>query len=152
MLRHEFTVDMDIDFAVCFPCLCSPQSFFSSSPYTHKVRKLDEKGELYEVVFKWRKLGITRYYPVKLRVERRPGKDKVEIIYKSTEDSKYDFYLSLVVRRIGPGKVRVHCLSYMRAGLMADLLGRKEYKLFVENLVRDGVFCLVERRAVPHYA
>jgi len=145
VLRHEFSTKMDIDFAACFPCLCSPVSFFAASPYTYRVRKLDEKGEVYEVVFRWRKLGMTKYYPVKLRVRRKPERNRVEIIYESTPDSKYEFYMRILVERLGPGKVRVSVSAWMRAGLMADLLGRKEYRLFVENLVRDGVFCSVER-------
>ena len=147
MLRHEFSIELDIDFGVCFPCLCSPTSFFSASPYTYRIKRLDEKGTSYEIIFKWRKLGITRYFPVKLQVTREPGKDRIRIIYKSLPDSKYEFYLELLVERLGPGRVRIHGKTYMKAGLMADLLGRKEYRLFIENLVRDGVFCLIERRA-----
>ena len=145
VLRHEFSIEMDIDFAACFPCLCSPVSFFAASPYTYRVRKLDEKGEVYEVVFRWRKLGMTRCYPVRLRVRRKPERNRVEIVYESTPDSRYEFYMRLLVERLGPGKVRVSVSAWMRAGLMADLLGRKEYRLFVENLVRDGVFCSLER-------
>ncbi len=144
MLRHRARRVVRSDAVECVRCLLDPPRFFRASRYTHSVAR---EEDTYQVVFKWKKFGMTRYYPVKIRVkEERVGEDTVRVVYEPTSDTPYWFRMSFTVRR-RDGGAEVDAEAEMKAGLMADLLGRKDYAGFVEELLDRGIKAFLEERA-----
>jgi carbon monoxide dehydrogenase subunit G len=117
------------------------EKFIKASHYTFAVNKVG--GGIYEVVFKWRKFGITRYYKVKMRIVKA---GETSVVYESTEDSDYYMKFSFKLEPVD-GETRVEISSEMKAGLMADLLGRKDYASFIEELVDKGLASLAQSLA-----
>ena len=140
VLRHAVSRLVRAPPGACLECAADPESFLGASRYTYVVKRL--APGLYEVVFRWRKLGVTRYYRVRLRVRREDGR----VVYESTPDSDYPFRLEITLEEAG-GATRVRASAEMRAGLMADLLGRRDYASFVEELVDRGLAALARRLA-----
>ncbi len=131
-LRHTVERELNATFEQCLECLLRPDRFLGESRYTYRASRLDG---VYEIVFKWVKWGITRFYRVRLRVVQ----EGPVVRYVSTPDSDYEFYMEFHLRPGGDGRTRVWVEARMKAGLMADLLGRKDYARFVEELVDRGL-------------
>lgn len=118
----------------CLECLANLEGFMSKSRYTYALRRVGE--DVYEVVFRWRKLGIEKFYRVTLAVARSGS----TVEYRSTPDSPYHFRMTFKVEPApGGGASRVVVEAEMRAGLMASLMGRGDFREFVEELVDRGI-------------
>ena len=145
MLRHRARRVVRSDAVECAMCLLDPARFFRASRYTHSVAR--EETGVYQVIFKWRKWGMTRYFPVRIRVEQHEeGEGRTRVVYEPTGDSPYFFRMVFDIRRRNGG-AEVEAEAEMKAGLMADLLGRKDYASFVEELLDRGIKAFLEERA-----
>ena len=140
MLRHRVERRLNVNAEECRRCLLSPERFLSKSRYTYFVGR---RNSDYEVIFRWRKLGITRYF----RVVFRLVEDGDTISYESTPDSDYWFDMRFKLEALEEGGTRIVVEASMKAGLMADLLGRKDYASFVEDLVDRGIGDMLETLA-----
>lgn len=140
MLRHAVEREINATFGQCLECLLRPDGFLGESRYTYRASRLDG---VYEVVFKWVKWGITRFYRVRLRVVQ----EGPVVRYVSTPDSDHEFYMEFYLRPRSSGRVRIRVEARMKAGLMADLLGRKDYARFVEELVDRGLGAMLSAMA-----
>ena len=140
MLHHEYVIEAKEDFDSLTQCLSDPVKFMERSRYVYLVERLGDNK--LRVVFKWRKLGITRYYEVVLTIKPKLGPNRVGFLLEPAPESKYDFFFSVEVEKI-QDRVLLRVRSWMYAGLMADILGRKDYRVFVEELVEKGVFCRI---------
>ena len=143
MLKHVTEHYVRIDMLKCLDCLLDPYIFLGSSEYTESIKDLG--NGVYEVVFKWRKFGLTKRFKVILRVFKEQHQDVVEVVYKSEPGSTYWFTLRVALY---PGQkgVFVKAEALMKAGLMADLFGRKDFADFVERLVSKGLTSYLKRR------
>ena len=131
-LRHFARKTVLVDLDACKECLLRPDKFLAHSRYTYAAKRLDDGT--YEVVFRWVKWGMERFYKVRLRIRQENG----VVAYESTPDSEYPFRLEF---RLQPGSSRtsVEVEAEMGAGLMASLLGRKDFREFIEELVEKGI-------------
>jgi hypothetical protein len=145
-LKHKSAKTVRLPPEECRKCLLDLEGFMSRSKYTYAVKKMPDGT--YEVVFRWRKLGVERFYRVRLRVEG--GGDLVE--YRSTEYSDYPFLMRFLLEPGPDGSTRVHVESEMDAGIMAGLLGKGDYRAFVEELVEKGIASLARRYALTRGA
>ncbi|MEB3844406.1 MAG: hypothetical protein LRS48_01825 [Desulfurococcales archaeon] len=136
-LEHHTVKTVKVPEDTCLACLLSPEKLLSTSKYTAFVEKLED--DKYRVRFVWRKFGITKKFDVVFRVIRRG--DVVE--YRSTEESDYPFLIRFKVTRLN-NEVEVDVYSEMKAGLMADLFGRKDYAGFIEELIDTGLVELLK--------
>ena len=132
--RTRKTVRADV--TACTECLLKADRFLGGSTYVEEVRPVAEG--VYHVRFRWRKLGMTRRYDVVFRV--RASGDTV--VYESVEGSKYPMRFEFRLNRRGRETV-VDVEASMDAGLMADLLGKKDFSRFVEELVERGFVALM---------
>ena len=131
-LRHVVEMEVGAAFDECLERLLRPDKFLAGSRYTYSVSRMDG---VYEVVFRWVKWGMTRLYRVRIRVVQKGPVVK----YVSLPGSDHDFYMEFHLRPSGNGRTRVRVEARMRAGLMADLLGRGDYARFVEELLSRGL-------------
>ena len=145
MLRHTYRARVNAPPDACIRCALDPEAFLSGSRYTYSVKRLDD--ERYEVVFRWRKLGVDRFYPVRLRVERRGGR----IVYEPTPDSPHNLRIEISVERDNGGAL-VTVEASMDAGLLARIMGRGDISAFVEDLVDKGIAGMAERAAAKRGA
>ena len=143
MLQHITEHFVKVDMIQCLDCLLDPRVFLGSSEYTERVRELREG--VYEIVFRWRKFGITKRFRVVVRPVKIPMKNGVEVVYEPEPDSPYWFIIRIALYP-GRGGVFIKAEALMRAGLMADLFGRKDYAGFVERLVSKGLTEYLRRR------
>ncbi len=131
-LRHVARKTVLVDLEACRECLLRPDRFLANSRYTYTVKRLDDGT--YEVVFRWVKWGMERFYKVRLRIRQEGG----VVAYESTPDSDYPFRLEFRLRP-GGGRTTVEVEAEMSAGLMASLLGRRDFREFIEELVEKGI-------------
>jgi len=142
MLRARVERHLNVPLELCVRCLMDASRFLSQSPYTEKAEKIDEST--HRVVFRWRKLGMTRRFPVVLRV-RREGDNAV--IYESTEDSPHPLRMVFRLETREGGETFLAVDAEMEAGLLADLLGKRDFQSFIEDLVDRGLTNLVRKLA-----
>ncbi len=140
MFHHMVERKLNVNAEDCRRCLLSPERFLSKSKYTYFARR---RNNTYEVIFRWRKLGITRYYRVIFRLIE--GEDTVG--YESTPDSDYQFNMRFKLKALKEGRTRITVEASMKAGFLADLLGRKDYAAFIEDLVDKGIGSMLETLA-----
>ena len=140
MLRHRTARRLNISPDRCLKCLLDVEDFLGSGKYTYAVKRLED--EVYEVVFKWVKLGFTRYYRVRFKVVKADDR----VTYTSIEGSDYDFTIEFTLKR-ADGGVLLEVNASMKAGLMANLLGRRDYAMFIEELVDKGIERALKRMA-----
>ncbi len=133
MLEHKSVKAINAPIDYCLRCASNPEEFFKHSKYTYTVKKIGDN--LYEVVFRWVKWSIERFYKVRIRVERTEDR----VLYKSTRDSPYYFTLEFTFKSLPGESTEITVYSSMKAGFMADLLGRKDYREFIEELVEKGI-------------
>lgn len=133
MLRHKAVKTVNAPLKYCIECIRDPSKFLGYSKYTYLTKKLSDNR--YEVVFRWVKWGIERFYKVRIEYTREDD----TVIYRSTEDSPYFFVMIFKLRELEGGKTEITLDASMKAGLMADLLGRKDYREFIEELVEKGI-------------
>lgn len=133
MLRHKAVKTVNAPLKYCIECIRDPSKFLGYSKYTYLTKKLSDNR--YEVVFRWVKWGIERFYKVKIEYT----KEDDTVIYRSTEDSPYFFVMIFKLRELEGGKTEITLEAAMKAGLMADLLGRRDYREFIEELVEKGI-------------
>ncbi len=118
-----------------------PIEFLGKSRYTYAARVVGEGR--YEVVFRWVKWGMERFYKVILTVERR---DSI-VEYNSTSDSPLEFHMRFEFNPREGRVTAVRVTASMKAGFMANLLGRGDYRVFVEELVERGILGMARRLA-----
>ncbi len=140
MLRYTTVKRVNAPLVYCMRCIRDPQQFLSHSKYTYTVKRL---GDTYEVVFRWVKWGMERFYKVKIRVDMEGDK----VIYRSTSDSPHYFKLELDMEEVEGDATRIRISSEIKAGLMADLLGRRDYADFIEELVEKGIAGVARKMA-----
>ncbi len=139
MLRSKVEKKLNIPLTLCRECLLDAGRFLSQSPYTYTVKK---RGDAYEVVFKWRKLGMTRYFKVVLR----PKETSEGIEYEPLQDSDYRFNMKFRLDEDEEGTT-LTVTAEMDAGIAATLLGRGDFRRFVEDLVDNGLQRLINEMA-----
>ncbi len=140
MLRYTTVKKVNAPLVYCIRCIRDPQQFLSHSKYTYTVKKVDSE---YEVVFRWVKWGMERFYKVKITVDIEGGR----IVYRSTSNSPHYFRLELDMEEAEEDATRITVRSEMKAGIMADLLGRKDYADFIEELVEKGIAGVARKMA-----
>ena len=124
----------------CLKCLARADIFLKRSKYVESIES--EAPGVYHVRFVWRKLGMTRRYDVVFRVRREGDK----VIYESLEGSKYPMRLEFRLSK-RDGETVLEASATMKAGLMADLLGRRDFAEFIDELVETGFVSLVKEMA-----
>ena len=126
---------LNVDPGECIECLLDPCKFFGESKYTGETRCGEDS---HEIVFVWRKFGMTKKYRVDLKVYRSGN----EIVYLDKNGK-----MKCVIR-VEPTKegVDITVDAEMEAGLMADLFGRGEFKTFINDLVSRGIGALIRKR------
>ncbi len=137
-LKHHTVKTVKVPPDTCLVCLMSPDKLLSTSKYTAFVKKLED-GK-YHVRFVWKKFGMTKKFDVIIQVVRRG--DVIE--YRSTEESDYPFLIRFKVKPVGPNMLEIEVYSEMKAGLMADLFGRRDYAGFIEELIDTGLVNLLK--------
>ena len=140
-LRHETVKTVRAPLDECIECILRVDRLLGVSKHTEKVERVSP--DVYHVRFVWRKLGMTKHFDVVFRSRREGNK----IIYESIEGSKYPMRMEFYLRRRPDGLVEIRVLAEMRAGLMAEVLGRKDFARFVEELVDAGIVRLLQARA-----
>lgn len=132
MLHHTYKARVSAPIEACLRCAANPEVFLGKSRYTYSLKRVG--NDEYEVVFKWRKLGMTRFYPVRFRVYRQDNR----IVYEATHDSPYRF--SIIIELVGvDNETEVTVRAEMDAGILASLLGRGDFSSFIEELVDSGI-------------
>jgi len=142
VLRARVERHLNVPLELCVRCLLDASQFLRQSPYTERTERLGE--DTHRVVFRWRKLGITKRYPVILRV-RREGDNR--IVYESTPDSPHPLRMEFSLETREGGETYLRVDAEMEAGLLADLLGKKDFQAFIEDLVDRGLTNLVTKLA-----
>ncbi len=132
MLKHATTKTINLPAGECAKCLLDPEGVLGASKYTYTVKRLDK--DKYEVVFKWVKMGMTRFYKVRFTVKQEDN----EITYQSTGDSDHWMNMQFTIEPAGDA-TRVKVTALMKAGLLASLLGKRDYAEFIEELVEAGI-------------
>ncbi|MCE4625863.1 MAG: hypothetical protein F7C35_08410 [Desulfurococcales archaeon] len=132
VLRHKTVKTVRALPEQCVECILRVDRLLSTSKHTHSIERVAEN--VYHVKFVWRKLGMTKYFDVVFRVEREGNK----IRYRSIEGSRYPMIIEFTLKPKGD-VLEIEVYSEMKAGLMADLLGRKDYAKFIEDLVETGI-------------
>ena len=132
MLKHKIERRLNTNIENCRKCLLSPEKFLSESKYTYHLEK---EGDTYSVIFRFKKLGITKYYRVRLKLIVDGNTYRLE----SLPDSEYPFNMKFTLEKIGEYETKVIVEAVMKADLMANLLGRKDFAVFVEDLVDKGI-------------
>ncbi len=133
MLKHTTRKLVNAPIIYCLRCVRDPGNFLSHSKYTYTVKRI--RDNVYEVVFRWVKWGMERFYRVIIEVKEEGD----TVVYTSTRDSPYHFRLSFKLADAGEERTSVVVESEMKAGIMADLLGKKDYREFIEELVDKGI-------------
>lgn len=141
MLKHEVEVMVNMPLTYCLKCVANPAEFLGKSKYTYTAKELGE-GK-YEIVFRWVKWGMEKFYKVILEVRRYDN----TIVYVSAPESPYEFYMKFELEETEDEKTRVRVEARMKAGFMADLLGKKDYRGFVEELVEKGILGITRQFA-----
>lgn len=141
MLRYTTVKRVNAPMVYCMRCIKDPESFLSHSKYTYTVKRVGD--DVYEVVFRWVKWGMERFYKVKVKAEAVGDK----VVYRSTPDSPHYFLLELGLEEAGDDATRIKVNAEMKAGLMADLLGRRDYASFIEELVEKGIAGVARKMA-----
>ncbi|MEB3787497.1 MAG: SRPBCC family protein [Desulfurococcales archaeon] len=132
MLRHTTTKTINMPTAECARCLLDPETVLGASKYTYTVKRIGDG--IYEAVFKWVKMGITRFYKVRFIVKR--GRE--EVVYESTKGSDHWMRLEFRLQQAGEA-TRLTVNAEMKAGIMASLLGKRDYAAFIDELVESGI-------------
>ncbi len=132
MLKHKIERRLNTNIKNCKKCLLSPEKLLSESKYTYHLEK---EGDTYNVIFRFKKLGITKYYRVRLKLIVDGNTYRLE----SLPDSEYLFNMKFTLEKIGEYETKVIVEAMMKADLMANLLGRKDFAVFVEDLVDKGI-------------
>jgi len=141
VLKHKVNVRVNMPLTYCLKCVANPAEFLGKSKYTYTAKELGE-GK-YEVVFRWVKWGMEKFYKVVLEVRRYDN----TIVYVSAPESPYEFYMKFELEETESEETEVKVEANMKAGLMADLLGRGDYKGFVEELVEKGILGMTRQFA-----
>ncbi|MEB3851987.1 MAG: SRPBCC family protein [Desulfurococcales archaeon] len=140
-LRHRVRMTVNAPLERCLECLADPARFLGHSRYTYLARRLGDGS--CEVVFRWAKLGVERYYTVRLRAATRGG----TVEYTPAEGSRYQFRMRFNLEPAPQGGTVVEVEAEMGAGLMASLLGRGDFRAFVEELVEKGIAEMAKKLA-----
>ncbi len=136
-LVHDTVKTVKVPEDTCLACLLSPDKLLSTSRYTAIVERLEDNK--YHVRFIWRKFGITKKFDVIFRVIRRGNL----VEYRSTEESDYPFLIRFKLTRLN-NEVEIDVHAEMKAGLLADFFGRKDYAGFIEELIDTGLVELLK--------
>ncbi len=137
VLRHRTVKTVRALPEECIECVLRVDRLLSTSKHTHSVKRLGE--DIYHVRFVWRKLGMTRYFDVVFKVIREGDR----VVYRSIEGSKYPMIIEFKFKPRND-MLEIEVYSEMKAGLMADLLGRKDYAKFIDDLVESGILRLLK--------
>ena len=140
-LRHETVKTVRAPLDECMQCILRVDRLLGVSKHTEKVERVSPG--VYHVRFVWKKFGITKHFDVVFRSRREGSK----VVYESIEGSKYPMRMEFELRRRPDGLVEIRVLAEMRAGLMAEVFGRKDFARFVEELVDSGIVRLLQARA-----
>jgi len=112
--------------------LKDPAFLFRNTKY---VKKVHEINDLVEIDFVWTKMHITKQFVVFLKIY----KDENSILYSSAPDSRYEFKLAVTLQNLSKGNFKITVEAEMGAGLLADLMGEKDFKEFINNLIDDAI-------------
>ena len=128
MLRHATTRKVPLSLREVMDSLPTPAEIFSSAPYVEKVENLGDN--VVEVVFKWVKMGVARRYVVRLRWRRAWG----GMVYECLEPCKHRLIVKVLMKSSKENESVLYVRAEMNAGFMASLMGKKDFRDFVEKL------------------
>ncbi len=111
--------------------------------HTHMVAKVSE--DTYDIVFKIKKLGVTKYIPVQFRASILEGIDRTRVRYESTEKSPTEFSIEFNIEKKDENHVRIDIDAKIQADVFTELFGRKDFKEFVEELMDHGISTYLKR-------
>ncbi|MGC9204609.1 MAG: hypothetical protein ACP5GE_06580, partial [Thermoplasmata archaeon] len=117
------------------------KKIFGESKYVKEINNL--KDGIYEIIFSWKKFGITKEFPVKVQ----ELKNEKNLLIENTQDSKFRFKLKISsIDFMGEKTVntRVMINAEMGAGILADLFGENDFKLFIH----DSVIPAIEKHCI----
>ncbi|MGP6207788.1 hypothetical protein ACNF42_07175 [Cuniculiplasma sp. SKW3] len=110
-----------------------PRRFLASSEYTLEI---GFKGNhIYSVKFRWKKFGIIRIFEIEFSLKIT----ECRIVYEGIEEYKDRFRFAIDYEKISSGKTRIEVEAKMDAGKLPELIGKGDFKKFVEKIVEDGM-------------
>jgi hypothetical protein len=112
--------------------LKNPAFLFNNSKF---VKKVSEINNLVEINFLWTKMHITKQFAVLMKIY----KDENSILYSSVPDSRFEFKLAVTLQNLYRGNLKITVEAEMGAGLLADLMGEKDFKEFINNLIDNAI-------------
>ena len=139
MLKYKKKIMVNIPLEYCLEYVLNPEAFFKMSRYVSIVRRIEDNK--FEVFYKWSKWGVKKYFRVVFKVRREGNM----IVYESTGDSDCEHYFIFRFQETGDKKTVVEVESGMKAGFMANLLGRRDYQVFIEEIIGKGILGLAEK-------
>lgn len=112
------------------------KKIFEKSKY---VKAINSRGEnSYEIIFSWKKFGITKDFPVIVEKFNNSG----SYLVKNLKNSKYEFKISISsVKNFKNNEIntKIVLIAEMGAGLLADMFGQNDFKLFIQDSVMPAI-------------
>ncbi len=134
MLQHTVTRKIKGLSESFIELVLRPDKFLGNSRYVETI--VNRGDNKYEVVFKWVKWGMVKRYWVKFRVYR----DQNTVIYESTPDSDNKMLMAMTIAKDPEeGYINITFHAEMEAGTLANLLGKKDFRVFVEELLDTAI-------------
>ncbi len=136
MLRHTLTRKLHILPSDLLEILRDPTKWLRTA-YTKYVEKIEELGDgKYEIVFKWKKLGITKTIRVRFKVVEKEG----IIAYVSTRDSPTQASFTFtIIEDPEEDYITLRVDAEMDAGTLASVFGKGDFRKFIETLVDETI-------------
>lgn len=131
-LKTSFEKNKMIDKEEFLKFLGDPVFLFGKSRF---VKRVTLDNNMVEIDFVWTKMHITKQFIVLAKIYI----DRDSILYSSIPDSKYAFKLAVELESFDKNNTKISVESEMGAGLLADLMGEKDFKEFINNLIDDAI-------------
>lgn len=146
-LVHTSSRRVRVEAEEILPTLENPAKLLRLSKYVDSVRKAGEG--LWEVVFKWRKFGMTKKYRVLFRVFRYGN----TVVYESAEDSPNEAKIVFTVAKDPGGWSLINATAEFGIGGLASLLGKHDFRAFVDELLDSGIRAhFLEKTRTAHHS
>ena len=130
-LKTRFELNKEIHNAVFIEILKDPNYLFGNSKF---VKKINVSRDSVEIQFEWTKMHMTRRFKVIAKIFT----SEYSILYTSKPESPYEFKLSIDLYKQDGENSKIYVEAEMGAGLLADLMGKKDFDEFILNLINDA--------------
>lgn len=112
------------------------KKIFEKSIYVKAINSIDENS--YEIIFSWKKFGITKDFPVIVE----EFKDLDSYLVENLKNSRYNFKISISsVKNFKNNEINTKIVvnAEMGAGLLADMFGQNDFKSFIQESVISAI-------------